>query len=90
MARRCAAVKLLVLMVHIVNFYVGRQARRSGLAGPSRSGARVAAGATSRRDARLRQFTPTALQARATAALSAEFVPYRSFAAEIDARRAFG
>ncbi len=37
-----------------------------------------------------RQFTPTALHARATIALSAEFAPYRSFAAWIDARRAFG
>lgn len=36
------------------------------------------------------QFTPTALHARATVALSAEFAPYRSFAAWIDARRAFG
>lgn len=27
------------------------------------------------------QFTPTALHARATVALSAEFAPYRSFAA---------
>lgn len=34
------------------------------------------------------QFTPTALHARATVALSAEFAPYRSFAAWIDARRA--
>lgn len=36
------------------------------------------------------QFTPTALHARATVALSAEFAPYRSFAAWIDARRALG
>ncbi len=90
MARRCAAVKLLVLMVHIVNFYVGRTTRHDRLSGPSASSARAAAGATSRRGARLHQFTPTALQARATAALSAELAPYRSFAAEIDARRAFG
>lgn len=36
------------------------------------------------------QFTPTALHARATVALSAEFAPYRSLAAWIDARRALG
>ncbi|KWE67647.1 hypothetical protein WL77_14255 [Burkholderia ubonensis] len=37
-----------------------------------------------------RQFTPAALHARATVALSTEFTPYRSFAAWIDARRALG
>lgn len=63
---------------------------RSALRSPTRNAATRSILGHSTHWHKRHQFTPTALHARATVALSAEFAPYRSFAAWIDARRAFG